>query len=268
MVSALCDRDAEVIAVDVRTDGIDSRARAIIRDIFDGSKDIFSELGSPDVCLHLAWKDGFIHNSDAHMACLSDHYIFLRDMVNGGLKQVAVMGSMHEVGYHEGVIDENTPCNPLSQYGIAKDALRRSLTLLFKDKDICFQWLRGYYIYGDDKRASSIFAKITVAAEEGKTSFPFTSGKNKYDFIHIDELARQISAAVTQTEISGVIECCSGKPVSLAEQVESFIREHGFDIKLNYGAFPDRPYDSPAVWGDAGKINAIMAKNCLSGKGA
>ena len=31
------------------------------------------------------------------------------------------MGSMHEIGYWEGAIDENTPCNPMSMYGIAKD---------------------------------------------------------------------------------------------------------------------------------------------------
>ena len=29
-------------------------------------------------------------------------------------------------------------------------------------------------------------------------------------------------------------------------------------IKLKYGAFPDRPYDSKAVWGDSRKIEAIM----------
>lgn len=30
------------------------------------------------------------------------------------------MGSMHEVGYWEGAIDENTPTHPSSYYGIAK----------------------------------------------------------------------------------------------------------------------------------------------------
>jgi dTDP-6-deoxy-L-talose 4-dehydrogenase (NAD+) len=43
--------------------------------------------------------------------------------------------------------------------------------------------------------------------------------------------------------------------------MEQFITEHGFDIKLNYGAFPDRPYDSPGVWGNATKISEIMNVN-------
>lgn len=43
------------------------------------------------------------------------------------------MGTMHEVGYWEGAIDEHTPCNPQSQYGIAKNAMRQSLMLTAKD---------------------------------------------------------------------------------------------------------------------------------------
>ena len=260
VVSALCDAGAEVVAVDIRTDGIDPRAKALTYDIFNGSPTIYSELGSPDVCLHMAWRDGFVHNSDAHMENLSYHYRFVKDMVNGGLSHIAVMGTMHEVGYWEGAIDENTPCNPTSQYGIAKDALRRSVFLLLKDKDVCLQWLRAYYIYGDDKRAVSIFGKIVQAEEDGKETFPFTMGKNMYDFIHVDELAKQLAAAVMQTEVDGIINCCTGKPMTLADKVESFIQEHGFRIKLEYGAYPDRPYDSPGVWGDAAKIQMIMRR--------
>lgn len=261
VVKALCDLGVEVIGADLFPASLDPRAELIVYDIFDGNKDIFKILGCPDVCIHMAWKDGFVHNSDAHMGNLSAHYRFIRDMTDGGLKQLAVMGTMHEVGYWEGAIDENTPCNPISMYGIAKDSLRRSIFLMLKDKDVCLQWLRAYYIYGDDDRAVSIFGKLLQAAQAGKTHFPFTTGKNLYDFIHVDELARQIAAASMQTEVDGIINCCTGKPMSLAEKIEGYIREHDLNITLDYGAFPDRPYDSPGVWGDAEKIKRIMGNN-------
>ncbi len=47
--------------------------------------------------------------------------------------------------------------------------------------------------------------------------------------------------------------------MSLADRVEAYIRENDLDIALEYGAFPDRPYDSPGVWGDATKIRQILA---------
>lgn len=260
IVTELLNMGANVIATDLYVDNIDNRATIIKADIFSGNKDLYKELDSPDVVLHMAWKDGFIHNSDAHMEYLSKHYQFIKNMVESGLKHLAIMGTMHEIGYYEGAIDENTPSNPISMYGIAKDALRKSTQLLLKDKDVILQWLRAYYIYGDDKRNNSIFAKIILAEEEGNEFFPFTTGENKYDFIRVEELAKQISACVMQDEVNGIINCCSGVPISLAEKVESFIKENSFKIKLKYGAFPDRAYDSPAVWGDSSKIEAILNK--------
>ena len=55
-----------------------------------------------------------------------------------------------------------------------------------------------------------------------------------------------------------MINCCSGIPVSLADKVEEYIETHQYKIRPQYGAFPDRPYDSPGVWGNAEKIKKIM----------
>ena len=247
-----------VTASDFNYKGVDERAEFSNVRLFSGDKDIYEQFGRPDVLIHMAWRDGFIHNSGAHMLDLSKHMEFLMNMIDGGVKLVSVMGSMHEAGYHEGAITADTPCNPQSMYGIAKNALRQALFLYGEGKDVVIDWLRAYYIFGDDVRGSSIFAKIVQAVEDGKKTFPFTTGKNKYDFIHIERLAEMIVAASTQTDIKGIINVCTGKPVSLAEQVEWYIKEHNYDIKLEYGAFPDRPYDSPAVWGDNSDITKIM----------
>lgn len=259
-VSALLDMGADVIAADVKLDGVDERAIHVKGNIFDGREELFYSLNAPDACLHLAWRDGFVHNSDAHMSYLSDHFRFIRQITSEGLKQIAIMGTMHEVGYWEGAIDENTPCNPVSQYGIAKDALRRATFVMLKGTDVKLQWLRAYYIFGDDAHSVSIFGKLLAAAQRGDEYFPFTTGKNKYDFIMVDDLAILLAACVMQDEVTGIINCSTGKPISLAEQVEWYIKDRGLNIKLKYGAFPDRPYDSPGVWGDAQKIHQIIAQ--------
>lgn len=260
VVKAFLDAGHDVYVSDFSFKGIDERAKRIEEPIFSGDKDIYNKLLCPEVLVHMAWRDGFVHNSNAHMKDLSAHVTFLQDMIDGGLKYLTVMGSMHEVGYWEGAIDEKTPCNPMSMYGIAKNALRQTLIQYCKDKDVNLHWLRAYYIYGDDARGSSIFAKLYQAAEDGKTEFPFTTGKNLYDFIHVDELAKQIMYASIQNEYNGIINVCTGEPMSLADKIESYIKEHNMNIKLNYGAFPDRPYDSPGTWGDATIIKKIMEK--------
>ena len=258
VVRELLDQGYHVIAADYAKHDLDERAEFCDEPIFSGAEDIYDRLGKPDILIHLAWRDGFIHTSQAHMLDLSQHVRFLNQMMDAGLPKLLVMGSMHEVGYWEGAITADTPCKPLSQYGIAKNALRESLLLYARNKATSVRWLRAYYIYGDDMHGSSIFAKLVQAHEEGKTEFPFTTGKNQFDFIHIQQLAKQIVAVAHQDEYEGIINVCSGQPMTLAEKVEGFIRENDLGIRLIYGAFPDRPYDSPGVWGDATIIRKIM----------
>jgi len=261
VVTQLLDKGFDVTASDRAVDDLDSRATCVSDDIFAAKDGIFERLGSPDTLIHLAWQDGFVHNSPTHMLRLSDHVRFLHAMVDGGCRNVAVMGSMHEVGYWVGAIDENTPCNPMSQYGVAKNSLRQSLMLDAGREQLNLLWLRAYYIVSKDDRGSSIFAKLLQAAAKGDTTFPFTSGENQYDFIELEELATQIVTCATQTRVTGIINTCSGKPVSLGARVEQFIADNHLNIKLEYGVFPDRPYDSPLVYGDTTKIDAIMAAN-------
>lgn len=260
VVKALLNKGCEVLASDFVFDGVDERAVKIDVPIFQKDEDIYNKVGKPDVCIHMAWRNGFVHNADSHITDLPNHFQFLKDMIAGGLPQIVVMGSMHEVGYWEGAITEDSPCNPSSLYGISKNALRQMLELLTKDKDVIMQWLRAYYILGDDLKNSSIFSKLAMAEQEGKEKFPFTTGKNLYDFISVQNLADQIASAAIQKEVTGTINCCTGKPVSLADKVEEYIKENNFKIRLDYGVFPDRPYDSPGVWGDPTKINKILNK--------
>ena len=73
-----------------------------------------------------------------------------------------------------------------------------------------------------------------------------------------EELAEQIALVAMQNKVNGIINCCTGRPVSLAEQVEKFISDNNLNIKLEYGAFKDRPYDSPMVWGSRDKLDRVL----------
>lgn len=257
IVKEILDKGNDVVAVDLKTDHVDDRAIKMTCDLFK-VEDPYYYFGEPDILLHLAWKDGFIHYSDAHIIDLPMHYEFIKKMGESGCKHIAVMGSMHEIGFYEGSINENTPCHPTTPYGIGKNALRNLTEMICKKNNIIFQWLRGYYIVGNSRYGSSVFSKITAAVEEGKKEFPFTLGQNQYDFIDYVDFCAQVAATVSQKQEQGIINICSGRPEKLADRVERFIRENNYDIKLQYGAFPDRPYDSKAIWGDSTKIEKIM----------
>lgn len=260
VVKQLLDDGYEVIATDFGDENIDKRALVKCTDIF-AQHEPYIYFNQPDVILHMAWRDGFVHNSINHINDLPNHYQFLKKLIDGGIKHVSVLGSVHEVGFFEGSVNENTPTNPQSLYGISKDALRKTIELECKNSNIIFQWIRGYYIVGNSEYGSSIFSKITQAVKEGKKEFPFTMGLNQFDFIDYDTFCKQAADIVEQSEVRGIINVCTGRPEKLADRVERFIRENNYPIKLIYGAFPDRPYDSKAIWGDNSKIKLIKSKS-------
>lgn len=257
VLNELIKREVDIIATDLELN-LKHEAISYVKGNIFKIEDPFEFYGKPDMVIHLAWRDGFRHNSINHMDDLPLHYKFLEKLVRTGIKKICVMGSMHEIGFYEGSIEENTPCRPQSLYGISKNALRQAVELLAKENGVEFLWLRGYYIVGNYHQGSSIFSKITAAEEKGEKEFPFTFGQNQFDFIDYDKFCEQIVAASMQDDILGIINCCSGKPEKLADKVENFIKENNYNIKLKYGAFPDRPYDSKAVWGNNTKICKIM----------
>lgn len=257
LVKTMLNQGFNIIAIDIKNNNIDTRAKYYNTDIFTIDENDYIAWGKPKILIHLAWNNGFNHFADSHMENLPLHFNFLKKLISYGIESISVMGSVHEIGYHEGIVNENTPCNPLSYYGIAKNTLRQLLNVYTTDLNISFKWLRAFYIVGNDFCNHSIFTKILEADKEGKVSFPFTNGANKFDFININELTKQIYMAATQNKIEGIINVCSGNAVAIKDEVQNFIKENHLKIKLDIGKFPSRKYDSPIIFGDNTKIETI-----------
>ena len=155
VIEALKKTKHTIIPVD-----INKTFNCITTDILSGSPQLYQSLLAPDALIHLAWKDGFNHNAESHIENLYSHFLFLKNMIDSGCSNISVMGTMHECWFIEGMIDDSTEWNPLSLYGIAKNALRQMLTVYTKDKNISLKWLRAFYITGDDQNNKSVFSKI------------------------------------------------------------------------------------------------------------
>ena len=76
VVKELLNKGHEVYAVDLNHKEIDSRASILDVDIFSGNENVYEELKRPELCIHLAWQDGFVHNSSKHMENISKHFTF------------------------------------------------------------------------------------------------------------------------------------------------------------------------------------------------
>lgn len=259
-------RNGHEVVVASRSENINNKSKAnyIKIDILENNKNIFDDTGKPDVVIHLAWEDGFFHNSKSHFENLPRHLNFIENMLSSGLKHIVGVGTMHEIGYHVGPVTDMTPTFPLHAYGVSKNFLRSAQSILCKEYGAVDQWIRCFYITGDDHLNNSIFAKLLAADNSGKKEFPLNSGELLYDFISVHDLASMIVDVSQQSEIQGIINCCSGDPITLKSMVLKFIHDNKLNIVPKWGEFPLRPYDSRAIWGDVEKIN-IIRKHSLKG---
>jgi len=61
-----------------------------------------------------------------------------------------------------------------------------------------------------------------------------------------------------QEEITGVINCCSGVPVTVKQLVQEYLKENNQSIKLNLGYYPYPDYEPMHFWGDNNKLKTII----------
>ena len=262
VVKYLLDRgDIDVISVDLSNEHIDNRSKFIKCDILNldfNQVNLFDFFSKPDICLHMAWRDGFIHNSASHIKDLSQHYKFLENLVANGLRNLVLMGTMHEIGFWNGVINEDTPCKPTNLYGISKNALRDSSKILCSKYNCNWKWLRAFYIYGNDFFGASVFCKIRKSFADGAKEFNLTKGSNKFDFISVEDLVKLIVCVSLQENVNGIINVCSGVPISLKSKILEYVAENDINLKLNWGFYPERESESPCIYGDTTKLKQAL----------
>ena len=72
------------------------------------------------------------------------------------------------------------------------------------------------------------------------------------------KVAEYIVKIAMQSKVKGIINCCSGTPISIRRLVENTLEKKQNNIELNLGYYPYPDYEPMAFWGDANKINSVL----------
>ena len=158
----------------------------------------------------------------------------------------------------EGCLSENLITNPITPYGFAKDTLRKSLEMLSKIYNFNFKWIRLFYIFGKDQNPRSLLPQLEKAIEENKEVFNMSGGEQLRDYLSVEKVAEYIVKISLQNKINGIINCCSGSPISIRKLVENHLKKRGKVIKLNLGYYDYPDYEPMAFWGDNRKLQLML----------
>lgn len=219
---------------------------------------LYSHFHQPDVLLHLAWH-GLPNFLDiVHIEKnLFSHYHFLKNYITNGGKHLACIGTCLEYGMNEGCLREDRIPDPHCAYAVAKDSLRRFIEELHKIMPFTFQWIRLFYMYGKGQYEKAILPQLEAAIQRKDAVFNMSGGEQLRDYLPIEIVAKQICGVALQKEVKGVINCCSGKPISIRKLVEDYILRNNYSIQLNLGYYTYPSYEPMAFWGDNSKSKFI-----------
>ena len=221
---------------------------------------LFEQSGLPSVLVHLAWPGLPNYKNFFHVAeNLPADIRFLEAAVRAGVSQLLVAGTCLEYGLQSGPLDEGMETRPTTSYGLAKDTLRKSMQTLQQSTPFTLQWLRLFYIYGEGQKAGSLLAQLDKVIGSGGTAFDMSRGDQLRDYMGIDEVAATIVRLVENPGCNGVINCASGRPISVRELVENRCAERGAKITLNRGVFAIPDYEPLAFWGVPAKLSKLTA---------
>jgi nucleoside-diphosphate-sugar epimerase len=212
----------------------------------------------PDRLIHLAWGYlGDFNDPRHYLELLPAHLRFLAWCVRNSITDITVAGTCFEYGLAEGRMIEEMAAQPVTAYGIAKDSLRRAMEHLACTVPFSLKWARVFFVRGDDVQEKGVFRLIRQAAERGDSSFPLSWGEQLRDYLPRDQVGRFLARFCLQNGVQGVVNCCSGVPLSMRRMIEEYSRQWP-GMRLEFGKVPYRSYEPMAFWGSRERMDAVM----------
>ena len=199
-------------------------------DIAQPPDNAFELMGRPDTLIHLAWG-GLPHYDSLHHCEteLPAQYAFVKRLIESGLGNCLITGTCLEYGLQAGALGEQLEPSPTTPYGFAKDALRRQLEFLRRKSPFNLTWARLFYLYGDGQSPRSLLPQLRQAVERGAGTFDMSGGEQLRDYLPVGKVAAYLVSLALNGRHNGIVNVCSGGPVSVRKLVEGWIAEHGAD---------------------------------------
>lgn len=237
-----------------------SKVRFIVYDLHDLHLQgvvptLFKEV---DAVAHLAWQGLPNYQALFHFEeNLPDHYRFIKTMVSSGVKKILVTGTCLEYGIQNGPLAEDMRTDPINPYALAKDNLRKFLQILQHNISFKLQWVRLFYMYGPGQNPNSLLAQLDRAIDKLQPIFNMSGGEQLRDYLSVEEVARRIVVILEHPSFEGIVNCCSGQPISVRKLVEKHVLERGKNIELNLGYYPYPDYEPMAFWGTTSRFDSL-----------
>lgn len=202
-----------------------------------------------DTIIHVAWyaEPGKYLQSSKNLDCLKGTLAMAQGAIQAGVRKFTGVGTCFEYDLSQGMLSIDTPLKPQTPYAGAKAATYLGLSQCLSAQRIDFVWCRLFYLFGEGEDARRLVPYIRSCLSSGKHA-ELTSGNQIRDFLDVRDAAGMIVESALG-HIQGVVNICSGVPVTVRQLAEKIADEYGRRDLLKFGARQDNQIDPPCVVG-------------------
>lgn len=165
------------------------------------------------------------------------------------------VGSQAEHGRVSGLVTQDTPCSPVTGYGIAKLCASRMTRLACKQLNLRHVWARILSAYGPGDGPLSVMPTIITRLLNGEVP-ALTAGEQLWDFCYADDVGEALTAMAERGHDGAVYPIGSGSVRPLKAYFE--IARDAIDPALPLG-IGQLPYPPNQVMHLQADISALTA---------
>jgi nucleoside-diphosphate-sugar epimerase len=217
-------------------------------------KNLFDSI-SPVFLLHFAWDvtPGTYLESIKNYDWLVSSLHLLHEFAGSGGTRAVYAGTCFEYDLASGYCTEySTPTVPSTYYGSCKHHLQSIGEKYADKKGFDFAWGRIFYPYGPYESPTRLVPSVIQSLLGGKPA-QCTHGNQIRDFLYVADIADAF-VAILDSEVNGIINIGSGKPVSIKQLVMQIAQFLGKEDDIQLGALPARENEPPLIVADTGRL--------------
>lgn len=222
-----------------------------------------------DGVVHLAAVSRVILAFNDPLNCINTNVggtINVLEAARQGHRPWVIFGSSREVfGESRPLpVTEETPCQPMNVYGIAKIAGENLCKSFSKDYGLKTRAIRFSNVYtGKNDQLDRVIPRFIFQAAKNEDLVINGTGQEIFDFTHIDDTVQGIWGCIQEIEKSQQLYndfiLATGRPVSLQALAEIIIKTFNSQSKIKYAQ--GRSYDVNKFYADPAKAKQILGFN-------
>lgn len=161
----------------------------------------------------------------------------IKSVIAKGCKKVLTAGSQAEYGLVDGIISEDTPCNPNTEYGKYKLKLFNDMSVYCAQNGVSYKEPRFFSLYGPGDFSGTLIMS-TIDKMLKNEDCPFTESTQSWDYLYIEDAVDAISQLCFKKCPEGAYNIGNGDSKPLKDFIEELKRIINSNSKLNFGAVP------------------------------